>query len=90
MPHPIYDSEEIARRGQMLYDRDIRTLVEPENIGKYVVIDIETGQYEVGEDQLATAAERALDKRPEAALYLVRVGYPAAARIGGWTSGTIH
>jgi len=89
MPHPIYASEEIARRGQMLYDENIRPFVEPANIGKYVVIDIETGQYEVGDEQLATA-ECALDKRPEAALYLVRVGYPTAARIGGWSSATAH
>jgi hypothetical protein len=81
MPHPRYASEEIARRGQTIYDQSIRNLVEHDNVGKYVVIDIESGKYEIGDDQLATA-ERILGTRPEAPLYLVRVGYPTAARIG--------
>src|SRR5438046_5700544 len=47
MPHPRISSEEIDRRGQELYERQIRDHVETqENLGKQIVIDIETGEYE--------------------------------------------
>ena len=50
MPHPCSSSEEIRQRGKELYERPIRSKVETdENIGKGVSIDIETGDYEMGE-----------------------------------------
>lgn len=81
MPHPRFASEEIARRGQALYDERVRPQIEADHRGKVVVIDIETGDYEVDDDHME-AAERALAKRPEAALYAVRVGSRALTRIG--------
>src|SRR5215208_6175568 len=40
--------EEIDRLGQSLYDAKLRGLVEiPGNIGKQIVIDVETGDYEI-------------------------------------------
>jgi len=82
MPHPRYSAEEIVRRGKALYDESIRDAVEEGNHGKYLVVDIETGGYEVDEDQLA-ASERALARHAGAALYGMRIGYRAAGRIGG-------
>jgi hypothetical protein len=83
MGHPRYATEEIVRRGQELYDQQIRRTVEQEeNIGKILVVDIETGDYEIDEDHL-TAIDRALAKHPDAALYSLRIGYPALASIGG-------
>jgi len=38
-----YPKEELARRGNEIYERDIRPYVEADNRGKYVAIDIETG-----------------------------------------------
>jgi hypothetical protein len=84
MGHPRFTKEEIARRGQELYDRDIRAQVEADaaNRGKIVVMDIETGEFSLNGDSLDTIhAMRA--RRPGAALYRVRVGYPAVHKIGG-------
>ncbi len=51
MGHPRFSSEEIERRGKELYEKGIRARVEtPENIGKLVSIDVETGDYEIGDD----------------------------------------
>ena len=47
-----------------------------------MVIDIETGDYELDADDLA-ATKRALAKRPGAVLYGLRIGSPAAYRLGG-------
>ena len=87
MAHPRYTKEEIARRGQELYEREIRAKVEEGNKGKVVIVDIETGDYEIDDDQLS-AAHRACAKHPGAVLYGTRIGYPALAKIGGgWGAG---
>jgi hypothetical protein len=83
MPHTRLTDEEIDRRGQELYERQIRPLVEtPGNIGKQIVIDVETGDYEIDEDGLA-ASRRLLAKHPGAALYGLRIGYNTVYTLGG-------
>ncbi len=83
MPHPRFSSQEITRRGQELYEQQIRTQVEtPENIGRIISIDIETGDYEVGDD-LITTGERLFARHPGAALYGARIGYNAVYALGG-------
>jgi hypothetical protein len=82
MGHPRYSKEEIVRRGEELYQQGIRQKVEPGNKGKILVIDIETGEYEIDSDHLA-ANRRARAKHPDAALYGLRIGYPALGKIGG-------
>jgi len=59
-----------------------RLAQEPGNRGKFIVIDIETGDYEVDDDDLK-ATKRVLARRPEAVLYGLRIGYPTAYTLGG-------
>jgi len=76
-------SEEVARRGQALYDAGIRARVETaENIGKMVIIDVETGEYAVDATGL-DAADRLHAKRQDSALYGIRIGYNVAESLGG-------
>jgi len=84
MPNAKYSREEVAARGEMIYDEQIRSKVESQSKGKYLVLDIETGEYEIDQDDL-TATKRILAKRPEAVLYGLRIGYPTAYRIGGFS-----
>ncbi len=79
---------EIARRGTELYEKNIRERVETEHHGKYLVLDIETGEYEIDSDHLA-ALKRAHRKRPDALLFTLRVGHKTAGRIGA-RSGSVH
>lgn len=81
MSHPRYTSEEIARRGQALYEERLRGEVDPRDRGKFLVLDIETGEYEFDVEELA-ALQRAKRKNPDAVLYILRIGYPVAYRIG--------
>lgn len=71
----------IAEIGQALYERDILPKLDPGAQGKFLVLDIETGDFEVDSDELA-ALRRIRARRPEARVYLLRVGFPAAYRIG--------
>lgn len=79
---PRYDKEEFARRGQTIYDRDIQPRVRPEDDGKFAAVDIETGAYEIDEDDY-TATERLLARNGDAQIQLLRVGHRSAYTIGG-------
>jgi hypothetical protein len=82
MNHPRFSNEEIARRGQELYDQRIAPVVETEdNIGKIIVIDIETGDYEI-DDLGFKASERLRARHPDAALLGLRIGYDAVEGFG--------
>ena len=81
MPYTGYTTEEVGRRGQALYDEEIRDKAEAEHHGRFLVLDITTGEYEIDDTDLI-ASKRAITKNPDAVLYGVRVGYPAAYRLG--------
>jgi hypothetical protein len=86
MPHPRYSSTEIVQRGQALYEQ-LRAQMEARHQGKFLVLDIETGDYEIDADDVS-AVQRAQTKRPEAAFYIVRIGSPTAYRLGSQPWGT--
>jgi hypothetical protein len=79
---PRYPKEEFARQGDEIYDRDIRPLVQSADQGKFAAIDIETGAWEMDADALA-ACDRLVAQLPDCQTWLVRIGYPAAHRLGG-------
>lgn len=78
---PRYSAEETARRGDEIYERQIRAQVEADNRGRVVAIDVESGAYVVGDNALV-ASERLLAKYPEAEIWCVRIGYRALHCIG--------
>jgi hypothetical protein len=77
-----YTIQEIVRRGKERYEREVRALVEPQHKGKFLALDIETGAFEIDAHALP-AADRLRAKHPQAVLFILRVGYPAAYRLGG-------
>ena len=81
MRQPRFSGEETVRRGQELYEQSIRSRVEADCRGKYVLIDIETGDYQVGDDYHSVAQEM-IARKPSVALCTLRIGYPAVGRIG--------
>jgi len=82
MAYASHSPQEVESRGEEIYERQIRRQVESDHKGEFVVIDIETGEYELDQDDLQ-ATKRALAKRPRAVLYGVRVGFPTAYTLGG-------
>jgi hypothetical protein len=78
---PRYSKEEFARRGDEIYDRVVLPHVKAEDKGKFVVIDIETGTYEIDDDELA-ASDRLLARNPSAQIWLRRIGFGYARRFG--------
>ncbi len=77
------NDDEVAERGEELYRQKIRAAVEtPENIGKMVIIDVDTGEYAVDDIGL-TSARQLQAKRPDAEPYGIRIGYKTAEALGG-------
>jgi hypothetical protein len=77
---PGRSPEEVARLGAETFDRRVRPALRPEDEGKFVAIDIDTGDYELDEDDFA-AVTRLRTRRPAAEVWLGRVGQPAAYRM---------
>jgi hypothetical protein len=78
---PRYSKEEHARRGEEIYQQQVRAQVEAGNQGKIVAIDADTAAFEVGED-VVTASERLLARYPDAQIWCVRIGQRAVYRFG--------
>ena len=84
MASRAYKPGEIAARGESIYREKVLPQVGPVEKGTFVVIDVESGDYEV-DARDATATRRLLKRRPEAVTSGVRVGYRAAYRhVGGF------
>ncbi len=80
---PRYSSEEFARRGQKIYERDVRPQIEANNKGKIVAIDIESEAFALGDSVLA-ATQPLYAQNPDAQIWVVRVGHRAVHRIGSY------
>src|SRR2546423_12870855 len=81
-----YSKEEFARRGDALYEKDVRPQLKPADEGKFAAIDIESGMYEIDADELK-ACHKLRARIPEAQIWMVRVGYHSVHRIGGRVRG---
>lgn len=77
-----YSKEEFARRGDAIYDKEVRPQLKPDDEEKFVAIDIETRTFEIDEDEME-AGDRLLARIPEAQIWMVRVGSRYAHRFGG-------
>ena len=78
---PRYSKEEFARRGEEIFARDIRPQLKKARKTDFVLIDIETGDFEVDASEQA-ASDRLRARRPEAQIWVRRVGSPFACHFG--------
>ncbi|TVR04115.1 MAG: hypothetical protein EA395_16625 [Phormidium sp. GEM2.Bin31] len=78
---PRYSEEEFARRGDEIYELQVRPQVEKDAHGRIVAIDIETGAFEVA-DEILQATERLFERCPDAQPWIVRIGHRAVHRFG--------
>ncbi len=76
-----YKPEDVVARGKEIYQKQIQDKVEPVHNGKFLSVDIETGDYEIGTDDLSPSMQ-ILAKRPDAVIYSLRIGFQAAHRMG--------
>ena len=85
LQQPRYGKEEFARRGADSYEQTMRPHLAREDEGKFVMIDIETGAYEIDSDEMV-ASDRLLARCPEAQVWMIRVGSRYVRRFGSYHS----
>ena len=77
---PPRSLDELARLGGEIFELRARPSLRAEDDGKFVAINVETGEYEIDEDDY-TAVARLRFRCPDANIWLMRAGYPAAYRM---------
>ena len=83
MAQPKLGPEERAAFAETLYREKIRPTLTDADVGKFVIIDINSGEYEIDENDIA-ADNRLRARLPRASGYIMRVGYSAAYFFGGY------
>jgi hypothetical protein len=76
--------DEIAQRGGRLYETSIRHQVEAGNMGRYLALDIDTGEYVIADNRHDACLELR-KKTPNAQIWGLKIGHIAAASFGGST-----
>jgi hypothetical protein len=77
-----YSKDEFARRGDAIYEKEIRPQLKASDEGKFAAIDIETGEFAIDADELK-AGNKLLKRIRDAQMWMVRVGSRTVHRIGG-------
>jgi hypothetical protein len=71
----VWTLELLAEKGEQLYENEIKHIVEsPENMGKFLTIDVETGDYRI-DDRDASGASELRKARLNAQLFMLRIGF---------------
>lgn len=74
--------EELYKRVKNIYDQQIRAQVENVYDGKIIMIDADSGDYEIDDVGIA-ASERLRQRHPNAVFCALRIGYEAVDGFGG-------
>jgi hypothetical protein len=77
-----YTAERASERARELYESVIRARVEPDHIGEYLVMNLDTGDYVVGNDS-RSVSDLAATRFPDTARFGIRVGQWVVGRVGG-------
>lgn len=72
-----FDVKDLARRGQAVYEQELRRLVEAQHHGRFLALEPDTKQYWVGEtiEKVCRQARTAL---PGKFFHLIRIGSATA------------
>jgi hypothetical protein len=76
-----YSLEEMARRGTEIYEQQLRPRLAAGNKGRYLAIDIETGDFELADTGM-DASDRLIARKPDAQIWGLRIGYKAERHFG--------
>jgi hypothetical protein len=72
---------ELARRGQALYERRLRAILEESHLNEYVAIEPESGEYFLGHT-VSEAIQAARATHPDRLPFVLRVGHRTTVDIG--------
>ena len=82
MTRPNLTDAEIYARGEKIYREQIRPTLTEADIGKFVTIDINSGDYEIDADDISGDLKLRA-RKPGSRYYGLRVGYTATEFFDG-------
>jgi hypothetical protein len=71
-----------GHRAQALYAKLRPTVETPENIGKLIIMELDSGDYEIDESGIESSS-RLQSRHPQSRLFALRIGYRAVEALGG-------
>ena len=74
---------EVARKAQVIYERDLRHKLEATDLNAFVAIEPESGEYFLGQT-LSEAIQAARAAYPDRISFTLRVGHRSTIQIGAW------
>lgn len=77
-----YKPGEVTDLAREIYQEKIKPLVEPQESGKFIVIDVTSGDYEIDEE-IVEAFDRLKARRPESVAGGLRIGHRATFKMPG-------
>jgi len=80
---PTEGTNRQSERAQELYERLRQEVETPENIGKLIVMDVESGDYEIDDETSSEPSRRLQARHPGARLFALRIGYKTAVSFCG-------
>ena len=84
-----HERSEFGARAHAIYDAELRHRLEPHEHGRYLALEVETGDYEIA-DSFGGANEKLRKRHPLPVKFFVfRIGYPAAVKMGGQYGGRL-
>lgn len=75
---------QLSEKGKEIY-QSLKATLEPEHKGEYLVIEVESGDYFIGET-IGKARKKAQKKYPEKVFYLIKIGYPGVFNLSTFAS----
>jgi hypothetical protein len=73
--------DQLVRSAELIYERDLRSKLEPEHENEFVAIEPESGDFYLGAT-LSQAIGAAREAHPNQLCHAVRVGHKAALHFG--------
>jgi hypothetical protein len=90
---PLLTPKQVAQKGEQIYQEKLKPILEPKENGKFVTIEVNSGEYFLG-DSLLEALQQARQKYPDRLFHTIKVGAEGVFKMGtygkhlsyGWKS----
>lgn len=84
-----HERSEFGTRAHAIYDAELRHQLAPHEHGRYLALEVETGDYAIA-DSFGGANAKLRERHPLPIKFFVfRIGYPAAVKAGGHYGGRL-
>lgn len=88
MEEEILTPEQISENGVKIYQDKLKSILEPTQIGKFVAIEVVSGEYFIGETILE-AIQKGKEKYPNRLLHTIKIGYEGIFKMGSYSKNAV-